>query len=157
MIKNIDKFISKGAIAMPTRGILVESDAIVATDTFKLIKIKMDTGIAESAVVYLPLQLKTFDNIKQLEDGSFVVTKDDATYSCETLKEDYPDYRRAMEHNLKGDVKATIRVNTKQLLDIAQAFKGEPCVDIYLRQSNQPVEFKNRSESMHAVLMPSNL
>ena len=153
--KNIEAFTSKAKLGRPIDGVLVTPAGIVATDSYKLIACKHDTGAADSFIVNLPKGLKTFDRIERVGKGANVYHKG-AKYEVSEVGEAalYPKYEAVIP---AGDPVAVVRVSALFLEQVAAAFKelGDGNVTISFYGDTKPLVFKSTKDGEQlALLMP---
>ena len=153
--KNIEAFTSKAKLGRPIDGVLVMPDRIVATDSYKLIECKHDTGAADSFTVNLPKGIKTFDRIERVGKGANVYHKG-AKYEVNTVEpaDTYPQYKAVIPTDRPI---ATVRVNALYLEQIAAAFRecGDGNATISFYGDSKPLVFKSTKDGEQlALLMP---
>lgn len=155
MIKNITDFTSKNAYGKCIEGVHVTPNAVVATDSFKLIEIKQETGAADSFTVKLPKGLKTFDKIERVGTGANIYHKG-AKYEVSKIEEDeFPKYEQIFPTDKPV---AVVRLNAEFLRQIATAFESiDPtfgAINVTLYGENKPVVFTEDQNRVRAILMP---
>lgn len=153
--KNIEAFTSKAKLGHAIDGVLITPAGIVATDSFKLIECKHDTGAADSFIVNLPKGLKTFERVERVGKGANVYHKG-AKYEVDTVEpaDTYPQYKDVIP---TGEPLATVKVNAFYLEQIAAAFKelGDCNATISFYGDHKPLVFKSTEEGEQlALLMP---
>jgi len=154
MIKNIEAFTAKTKLGRAIDGVLITPTHIVATDSFKLIERKVDTGAADSFTVVLPKGLKTFDKVEQTKTGADIYHKG-GVYAAETSNaSEYPKYKAVIP---TGKPVATVKVHALYLEQIAAAFRelGDGNTTISFYGDRKPLVFKSTKDGeQFALLMP---
>lgn len=145
MIKNLSSFVSKTRIGESISGVLITPEKIVATDSFKLIEIKYETGVDSPIVVQLPKGLKTLDGAIAVQSGKLF--NKGAEYQGKIIEEKFPDYEKILP-----TTKPTLTryVDSRLLKDICEAFNGGMKMELH----ESLLIFTNKDESMKAVLSP---
>jgi hypothetical protein len=154
MIKNLKEFLPKSKLGRSIEGVLVEKDKIVATDSFKLIEIRHNTGAGTPFIATLPPKLKTITKIEKISDTKARVTgKNGEMYETGLLTDPYPDYAKIIPTT---DPIATLKVNPVYLASIGEALSADNDsfmgITIEIHGANKPIVFK--SKNMTALLMP---
>ena len=156
MIKNIKEFTTpkqtKNPYLKSTMGVLVKKDRIVATDTFKLIEVKVNSGVSEDKVIELPKGIKSLHSLK--DNNIAYADSRGKTFFAEEIKLPYPQYEEVF-NRLENKEKISVRISASHLQSIAKAFTGdEDYVDmfIYPDSATNPIKFSRND--ITALLMP---
>lgn len=153
MIKNLSSYVSKSDIKPELACVLVKPDRMVATDSFRLVEVKGQTGIDKDTLIKLPKALKTLSAVT-LKDEKLGTMEKGAWYELETIEGAFPRYETIMP---TAEPIATIRVNAEYLKEIAQTFEDKKklgFVDISFFGELKALRFTNKDESVTALLMP---
>lgn len=145
MIKNLSSFVSKTGLGKSISGVLITPEKIVATDSFKLIEIKYETGVDSPIVVRLPKGLKTLDGAVAVQSGKLF--NKGAEYQGEIIKEDFPKYEKILPTTAPI---LTRYVDARLLKDICEAFNGGMKIELH----ESLLIFTNKDASIKAVLSP---
>lgn len=124
---------------------LITPEKIVATDSFKLIEIKYETGVDSPIVVQLPKGLKTLDGAVALQSGKLF--NKGAEYQGNILEEKFPDYEKIIPTTAPI---LTRYVDARLLKDICEAFNGGMKMELH----KSLIIFTNKDSSIKAVLSP---
>lgn len=149
MIKNIDKFISRG-IKRSTNGVHITPTHIIATDTYKLIKIKQPSDIKEAYTFELPKGVKTFDTIER-HDKEVRILIGGNTLVSKVIDETYPDIEAVIP---VGEPVVKITISTEHLAEIAEAIKKSGQVELSYYGEIKPLVFTTKNEAIKILLMP---
>lgn len=165
MVKNISDFCSPSMMRSEINAVLVTPDRIVATDSFKLIEIKKETGAGAPVLVKLPKGVKTFDTITYKKDDVGTFVNGAWTEIGTPLDADiYPKYEAIMP---TGEPLKKVRLSVHHLKAIITACEGKgrdriDLVDIsvYAKEYG-PVKFErvrkvDENETVTMLLMPVN-
>lgn len=153
MVKNLKEFTSKSTLNPCLQGVLVTSDRLVATDSFKLIEIQIVNQIKKSYVQELPKGIKTMHSV--LNDKVYIDAKG-STIPISEINDPYPEYK-AILAQLKTP-RATVRLSASHLKAIAEAFMVDKkdmlndYIDVELFDELKPVKFTRAN--ITALLMP---
>ncbi len=158
MIKNIKEFVTpqnKGnAYTKITMGVLVTPSEIVATDTYKLIEVKIKNDVEKPIVIKLPKGIKSIHSVNK--DIAYENGRGD-TFFVEKMEGEYPQYKTIF-NRLENKKKITIRVSASHLEAIAKAFTvtGEypEHVDMDIYPDNEYNAIKFTRDNITALLMP---
>ncbi len=158
-IKNLSDFVQKASYGRSICGVLVKHDRVVATDSFKLIEHRLETGLAENEeiIVALPKGVKTFDKVERVGKGADMTFKGAVHKINATIDEQYPSYEQVIP---KEKPIASVQINPAYLQDIAEAFagimKGKEFngVTVEFHGETKPLVFK--IDGTLALLMPIN-
>lgn len=153
-IKNLSDFIHKDSNRDVLNSVLIAPDKIVATDSFKLVEIKTETGISEPLLVKLPKGIKTFESVHS-ENGIVTIRdKKGAGYQVDVLSTAYtfPEYEKLIPTT---EPKLTVRLSPEYLAQVAKAFEGDVYVEIALHGNAKPLVFTSDS-NVRVLLMPIN-
>ena len=157
MIKNIEAFTSKQKLGRAIDGVLIMPDKIVATDSFKLIELKGDTGAADSFTVKLPKGLKTFERVERVGTGANIYHKG-AKYEVAEVgaADEYPKHEAIWP---TGEPVASVILDAGHLAAICAAFEsasttGVAHIEIKIYEENKAVEFTSKTGVLRALLMP---
>ena len=150
MIKNLSDFTSKNR--EPLTGIYIAPDRIAATDSFKLIEQKRETGAKEPYIALLPKGVKTFETAMLQGNNTTVL---DDQHIAKVIDGDFPKYESIWPTDKPI---ATIKLSAKHLEQVAKAFVGlDPFdgVTIEIRGDKyKPLVFIEEKSGTRAMLMP---
>lgn len=151
MIKNLSAFVSKGKFDRPIEGILITSSMVVATDSFKLIEVKGETGIKDSFTVKLPEKLKSFDTITRAGVEATIHNKGAQYKAMAKPADEYPKYERVIPTE---EPIVSIKLSPEHLKEICIAFENGGGMTLSIYGDTKPVVFTNDKEDKRALLMP---
>lgn len=148
MIKNIKAFTKKDGLRPVLEGVYITPDRIVATDTYKLIELKTDTGLKETFVFRLPSGVKDFERVEK--DGKKVTLYNkNNVYITQVTKEEFPQY----EMIIPKDELVSIRLSPKHLKEICTSFENKEYLDFKIYKGEyKPITIE--ADNLKALLMP---
>lgn len=152
MIKNLTDFISKQLPARGMNGVLVKPDRIVATDSFKLIELKMESDIKKPILLNLPNGVNKFSKILKLEKDWYV-ENGNALYKATEMKDDFPKYEQIIP---KDKPVFKIRLSPLHLKAICTAFEDKESMDIEFHGEMKVVVCTDKDKTLMTLLMPIN-
>jgi hypothetical protein len=151
-IKNLSAFIGKMGGGGWVQGVHIMPDRIVATDSFKLVEIKTETGVTEAVTVVAPKALKTFDGVT-VDGEKITLQNKGAEYLTRKHEGEFPAYEKVMP---EGEPQITIRLQPQLLKEVAEAYGKEAYVDMHIYGELKPLKFENGNKDVTVLLMPMN-
>lgn len=152
-IKNIAAFVAGDKPGRAINGVYIAPDKIVATDSYKLIEIKTDTGVVAPVIVQLPPKVKTFEALSIDPAGAATLLNKGAIYNTGTISEEFPKYEDLVPVE---DPALDIMISAKHLREVCAAFEGDALGKMLFRfyGKNKVIVITNESGDMRSLLMP---
>ena len=136
--------------------IKIEKNAMIATDSFKLLRVKVETDVEKEQLLNVP---RFCDKFKKTSGKVDVETKTDKDEKTDSYPLNYPDFEQIMP---KDDAKMTVHANAKLLIECLEQFIGKDCgigsVNIEFRDgASSPIRIVGTAEenkNIETILMP---
>ena len=148
MIKNIKAFTAQTTFNKSIEGVGIYPDKVVATDSFKLIEVKMNTGAEKPYVLRPHKAVKTFDSV----EGAIMYQKG-VPFQGEIMKDDFPKYEEIIP---KGTPVISVNLSPELLKEVCTEFiqKGYYGFTMSIYGDMKPIVFTRKQGDKRAILSP---
>jgi len=141
-------------------GVYIDGDYAVATDSYKLAKVKVqfnDDKDAFNGKILNPTMVEQSQKQKQLptinDDGERGIWVGENTYLQPFIEEKFPPYQKLMDDTDQADKVYSVKLNAKNLYELSQALGHEEVYLYFREEAKKPIKVVVDCEAK-GILMP---